>query len=185
MNHISCYGKIICKYEKKGSIYLLLLFHLFMRYIPLIAGALVILLSSCGKWTTPTPTAQEPSPYPSVPLTQTQSGWTDTEKALLPPPAAKTTDSFSAKWTEPFWAVEIEKNNAVLSRPGTGNTVTTNFSVSQEDKWAIISIRWVKWDFFLTLVKGKCSDGMSDNGYAYTATLNVGAEVLRGCANRK
>jgi hypothetical protein len=30
--------------------------------------------------------------------------------------------------------VEIEKNNAVLSRPGTGNTVNTNFSVAQEDK---------------------------------------------------
>jgi uncharacterized membrane protein len=43
----------------------------------------------------------------------------------------------------------------------------------------------VKWDFFLTLVKGSCSDGMSDNGYAYSATLNVGAEVLRWCANRK
>jgi uncharacterized membrane protein len=155
-----------------------------MRILPIIALSLVILLSSCGKSGTPTPGAQEPSPYPSVPMNQVQSG-ANSEKALLPPPEAKTTDSFSVKWTEPFWAVEIEKNTAVLSRPGTNNTITTNFTVSQEDKWAILSIKWVKWDFFLTLVKSTCSDGMSDMAYTYSATLNVGAEVLRGCANRK
>ena len=155
-----------------------------MRLLPFIALTFVIVLSSCGKTATPTPGTQGPSQYPSVPMNQIQSG-TNSEQTLVPPPEAKTTDSFSVKWTEPFWAVEIEKNAAVLSRPGTNTTVTTNFSVSQEDKWAIISIKWVKGDFFLTLVKSTCSDGMSDMAYTYSATLNVGAEVLRGCANRK
>lgn len=103
-----------------------------MRSLPLIAGVLVLLLSSCGKTVTPTPTP-EPSPYPSIPLSETQTG-SNGEKALLPPPESKTTDSFSAKGTEPFWAVEIDKNSAVLSRPGENATITTNFNVTQEDK---------------------------------------------------
>lgn len=154
-----------------------------MRYLPIIAGALVVLLSSCGKTVAPTD-SNTPSPYPSVPLTETKSGSGD-EVALLPPPESKTVDSYSAKWTEPFWSVEVDKNTAQFSQAGTWGTQSQTFTVSQDDKWAIISIRWVKGDFFLTLVKGKCSDGMSNNGYMYTATLNVGAEVLKGCANRK
>lgn len=154
-----------------------------MRSISFAIVTLVILLSSCGKWDNQNSQAQQPSPYPSIPMEQAMwSGW---EKSLLSPPETQTTDSFVVKWVEPFWSVEIEKNTATLSRPGTGSTTTTNFSVSQDDKWALISIRWVKWDFFLTLVKGKCSDWASDMAYTFNATLNVWAEELHGCANRK
>lgn len=40
----------------------------------------------------------------------------------------------------------------------------------------------MKGDFFLNMVKGACSDGMSEIKYEYNATVLIGAESLTGCA---
>ena len=37
----------------------------------------------------------------------------------------------------------------------------------------------------LIITPGKCSDGMSDRIYPYTAALTIGDQALRGCAQVK
>ena len=34
----------------------------------------------------------------------------------------------------------------------------------------------------LTITPGKCSDGMSDRTYAFTAALTIGDHAMHGCA---
>jgi uncharacterized membrane protein len=46
-------------------------------------------------------------------------------------------------------------------------------------------IKDAKGEFFITLKKEPCSDGMSDIAYTYSASVAVGAENLKGCANKK
>jgi uncharacterized membrane protein len=43
----------------------------------------------------------------------------------------------------------------------------------------------LKGEFFVTLTKGSCSDGMSDLKYDYSATVLVGSDTLTGCAMKK
>lgn len=44
-------------------------------------------------------------------------------------------------------------------------------------------IKDAKGEFFITLKKEACSDGMSNTKYPYTATVLVGADTLKGCAS--
>ncbi|GAB0175221.1 MAG: membrane protein [Candidatus Altimarinota bacterium] len=154
-----------------------------MRRISLLAALLMVMLSSCGSGTKQGPQATQPSPYPSVPMNEVVGS--GGEKSFIPTPEAEVIPAFTVKGTEPFWSVEIEKNTATLTRPGTGSTSTETFNIIGSDKGSTISLRGVKGDFFLTLIKGSCSDGASDTKYAFNATLNVGAEELHGCANKK
>lgn len=147
----------------------------FMKNIILVS-TLVLLLSACTWWGT-TKTETPVNPYPSIPL----SGGADVKSDDTVAVGA----NFSAKGTEPFWSVEITANETTLSRPGEKDVVVKKYDTRQTDKWAIISIKDMKWEFFVTLTKGSCSDGMSDIKYAYNATVLVGAETLTGCAIKK
>lgn len=148
-----------------------------MRILLLIAG-MVMVMVSCSKTTPPNPT---PSPYPSVPL------WASWE-ALLPEPNPENNPAgmnYSAKWANPVWSVEVTGNTATLIRPVNNTMTTSTFTVNRDDKGSIIVVRSVKGDFFLNLMKWTCQDGVWETKYTYTASVNVGAEVLKGCANKK
>jgi len=140
-----------------------------MRII-LVTSLALFFLSSCMSKTEAPP----PSPYPSIPM--------GVSAEILMPKVA-TWASYTARGTEPFWSVEVTLTTAVLARPSDTGIISTQFDTVQDDKWAIIVIKSIKGDFFLTLTRGECSDGMSDTKYSYNSTVNVGAEELRGCAS--
>lgn len=114
------------------------------------------------------------SPYPSVPL------GVSTEIAL--PPESQSGSSYVVKGTEPFWSVAVKPGSATYTRPGETKVVETVFQVTEQDTKSNVMIKSIKGDFFLTLTKGDCNDGMSETKYEYASTVLVGAESLTGCA---
>ncbi len=142
----------------------------------IIISTLTLLLSACT-WGQDTPWAEanKPNPYPT-----TSISW---EIGANTTPAVW--ENYSAKGTEPFWSAEITASETTVSRPGETDVIVKKYETRQDDKWAIISIKDAKGEFFVTLTKGECSDGMSDTKYKYNATVLVGAETLKGCAMKK
>lgn len=138
----------------------------------LIACISILILSSCGAWSSKKDIAV--NPYPSVPLSASTG-------IALPTPS-QSGSSYVVKGTEPFWSVTVKPGIATYSRPWETKAVETVFQVTEENTKSTVMIKSIKWDFFLTLTKGNCSDGMSDTKYEYTSTILVGAESLSGCA---
>lgn len=132
--------------------------------------SIALLISSCG---TP-PVTQNTNPYPTLPI------WA-TEIILLPGSG----DNFEARGNEPFWSAEITASGVSFTRPGESTPKTVSYTTRQENRENLIVARDAKWEFFVTLKKEKCSDGMSDKEYSYSVTVALGAENLKGCANKK
>lgn len=133
----------------------------------IIVSVLTLILSSCT-WGQTTPVnpavvTNPPSPYP----TTTISG------EIVPDMTPATGENYSAKGTEPFWSLEITPTETTLTRPGEKDTITKKYNTRQTDKGAIISIKDAKGEFFVTLTKSSCSDGMSETKYAYNASVLV------------
>jgi uncharacterized membrane protein len=83
--------------------------------------------------------------------------------------------------TEPFWDARVEGDTLVFSTPDdqegrrmqgrrVPSLVGYVFIGKDGDK-----------DFNLGLTPGECSDGMSDNRYAFTATFTYGGTTYKGC----
>ena len=91
---------------------------------------------------------------------------------------------FRAKGNEPFWSVDVTPSGVILTRP---EKETLTFEYQPLDK-AEDGTRTFKSELLndgkieLTLVPGKCSDGMSDTVYGWNATAIVDGEQLKGCA---
>ena len=131
----------------------------------------ILLLSSCSLWNKKDIVV---SPYPSVPL--------GVSTDLAPSTQIPNGSSYTAKGTEPFWSVAVKPWSTTFSRPWEKNVIETLFVTSEVDKWSIVIVKSMKGDFFLNMVKGACSDGMSEVKYEYNATVLIGAESLTGCA---
>ena len=84
--------------------------------------------------------------------------------------------------TEPFWAGEISGDTARYSTPE--NQQGTAFDVTRfaGNNGLAITGRMDGLPFDLTVTPGRCSDGMSDRSYPYTATLLIGDDQREGCA---
>ena len=142
-----------------------------MRIASLALISSMILLSACTWWgSRPIATSQ----YPSTPI--------NASTGIKTPVQAPVGGSYTAKGTEPFWAVDIIPGKATLSRPTGSGTTSTSFEVTEDDKWALVVVKWVKGEIFVNMTKWSCSDGMSDTRYAYNTTVLIGAESLTGCA---
>lgn len=122
-------------------------------------GALAI-LAGCG------PAPVEPADAP--------------EPEAAPEEPAAFEGDFNAIGTEPFWALDIREGALVWNRMGEETrTLAADGPLISED-----GARWISDEVAVTLTQAECSDGMSDRNYAYTAVVEVGAEILRGCATR-
>ena len=84
--------------------------------------------------------------------------------------------------TEPFWGGVAGGGMATYSTPE--NPDGTEFAVTRfaGNNGLGFSGTLDGAGFDLTITPGKCSDGMSDRTYPYTATLLVGGEQRQGCA---
>ncbi len=84
--------------------------------------------------------------------------------------------------TEPFWSVEIAPGELTYATPEQllGTSILAARAADAH------GITWTGTldgrALALRVEPGRCSDGMSDKVYPYTASLRLGAEVRRGCA---
>lgn len=89
---------------------------------------------------------------------------------------------FVARGTEPFWSVRAGMEGVVLERPDHA-PLTAEFTGAREQGMErVIETNTDKGALSLRLAPGRCSDGMSDTVYGWTARLTVGDEAFRGCA---
>ena len=85
--------------------------------------------------------------------------------------------------TEPFWGGTVTADRIVYSTPDNQSGETIQVRRSEEPGREIYSGTLNERPFVLTLSAGPCSDGMSDNVHAFTASLQVDGETRQGCAN--
>ena len=92
-----------------------------MRNQILILSLSLTLLASCTWGGTSTPT----SPYPSTPIgVNTQIG----------DQSPKVGSSYTARGTEPFWAMDIVPGKTTISRPTDSGSLDTKFETVEDDK---------------------------------------------------
>lgn len=145
-----------------------------MKNIILISSALLI-LSSCT-WGGQSPTQNTTPSYPTTSINATG--------VSLPPidPNAPG-EKFQAKWIKPTWSADISTTGVILSRTNNSGTTTLKpYDTRQTANNNTISIKDARWEFFVTLTKWSCSDGISMTQYPYSVTVLVESETLRGCA---
>lgn len=84
--------------------------------------------------------------------------------------------------TEPFWSGQVAGTILTYSTPDdpAGDSMTVKrFAGRAGVSWSGI---FKDQPFTLAVTEGKCSDGMSDRTYPFTATLRVQGEQRQGCA---
>ncbi|KAF3885327.1 MULTISPECIES: COG3650 family protein [Nostocales] len=99
-------------------------------------------------------------------------------------------ERFNVVGTEPFWNVSVSKSGIVYSSPEvkkqTFPYVAPLKAAGRPDDLVRVYQLKGKGNNTLILKKvDKCSDGMSDKDYPYSATLILGTKVLEGCAEKK
>lgn len=91
--------------------------------------------------------------------------------------------------TEPFWGIITDaKGFLSMSNPNSNSkkfysktSVTNAHGIAEGFAFQIKAQNWLKNTLKLNVVKTKCSDGMSDTVYPYTALVDVGGEIYYGC----
>jgi uncharacterized membrane protein len=138
------------------------------------------------------PNGAQSAPEPAEPTTTSNDASpADPAAEPVPPPVAAPPEPRAA-WspsgyrligTEPFWGGTVTADEAVYSTPenqaGERFPITVELSPTRETYRGTLAGS----PFILTLSRGPCSDGMSDNVHAFTALLLVGGETRHGCAN--
>lgn len=102
-----------------------------------------------------------------------------TSAALAPDLAG----DFDARGTEPFWSLQIRPTQLTLQRPDRPNLVIGNPGAqpgADRVSWTLAGEPALS----VVILRGDCSDGMSDLAYRYRAEVTVGGERLEGCAFR-
>jgi len=85
--------------------------------------------------------------------------------------------------TEPFWGGTVTDREIVYSTPDNQEGERVAVTVSRGAAQEVYSGSLDGEPFVLTLTRGPCSDGMSDNVHVFTAALQVRGETRQGCAN--
>ena len=120
---------------------------------------------------TPAPPSAQPTPSPAP-----------TPSAAPTPVPQK---HFQALGTEPFWSVAVLPGKLRYSSPEQPDGIAfaaTATSLGSAYRYAGMM---AGAKVMLTITPGKCSDGMSDRTYAYTAALAIGDKAMHGCAQVK
>jgi uncharacterized membrane protein len=81
--------------------------------------------------------------------------------------------------TEPFWGVDITPGTLVFSGVDRAELRLANPGAVMQGESAVIAAEGMT----ITLKPATCSDGMSDRVYPLEAEVQLGTELLKGCAN--
>ena len=132
-----------------------------------------VLLAACGQEAPGGVDAPPPADAPAV-----------SEPVTVAAAPAEFQADFSARGTEPFWRSDIKGGEIRLTRPDAPELVATNAGLAALGGRAVWTAQAGQTAVVATLVRGDCSDGMSDLKYPYTAEVKVGDIVLKGCGFR-
>jgi uncharacterized membrane protein len=107
----------------------------------------------------------------------------DTSVSAVAKNAAKATANWHCAGTEPFWSVEISAadNTATVQTPEKTEAPIALVAISETADAATYTGKNLK----ISIKKGKCSDGMSENDYEYSAAVDFDIYKFQGCADRK
>ena len=148
------------------------------------ALAALLALAGCQQANdAPQPGPSEPLPSEPVPaVLPTAISLPSAEPAPSAAPTPVPQKHFQALGTEPFWSVEVLPGQLRYSSPEQLDGITiaatsTSFGGGSRYTGTMDGAKVT-----LTIAPGKCSDGMSDQVYAYTAALTIGEQAMRGCA---
>lgn len=99
------------------------------------------------------------------------------------PVAPDLAGDFDARGTEPFWSLQVRPTQITLQRLDRPNLVVGNPGVvAGPDR-----VSWTSPNgpsLSIVIVRGDCSDGMSDLTYRYRAEIRIDGDRLEGCAFR-
>lgn len=133
------------------------------RLTPLLALALTV--AACGE----IGDADEPADAPS------------TEPVMLG--GVDLTRPVRALGTEPFWGVDITPEALVYSGVDRPEQRASNDGPVVQGTTAVFTGATPRGQaLVVTLIATECSDGMSDRTYPLTARVEIGPEILNGCA---
>jgi uncharacterized membrane protein len=96
-------------------------------------------------------------------------------------------DSTRCFGTEPFWDVKIVEKEGTIVYHNLGDEITVSFPYNppkMDGEKTIYTTNDGKNTLTATLIKGKCSDGMSDNEHGYSSEVVFNNTKLKGCGNR-
>lgn len=83
--------------------------------------------------------------------------------------------------TEPFWGMTIDSSVATYTTPDNPDGSVFEVSRFAGNSGLGFSGKLAGADVAITVTPGKCSDGMSDRSYPFTATVKLGEDNLNGC----
>jgi uncharacterized membrane protein len=126
------------------------------------------------------PVAAAPAAPPSPPVPAAPPA---PKPAASPPPSAFAGD-FDLIGTEPFWNLQIRAGALKLSRPEHADFAAANPGYNEFGKTAMWNATAGKSHMTVTVTKARCTDGMSDRTYAYSAKVALWGTTLSGCAAR-
>lgn len=87
-----------------------------------------------------------------------------------------------AMGNEPFWHVDVDSAQLVYIRLGSPDTLRLAAEVVSTPAKATYTGTSGEARVVLDVRRAACADSMADTTFAFTATLHVGTETLRGCA---
>jgi len=98
---------------------------------------------------------------------------------------------FKASGTEPFWGIEISEDSIKFTSPEKEKNFALSYVKPQKAMDANVISYQAKSDQIdlkLTILQGKCSDGMSDKVYNYSVNVslkikNEKEQLFEGCGN--
>ena len=176
-----------------------------MRHAPRTAAvlALTVVLTACPQKAPEVAAEPTPAENAAIPTHPTPAGSpatpTPPSNAATPDMATTGTDNAAPQgkraageesaplqaWrgfgNEPFWEARVEGDTLVFSTPeDQGGHRMQGRRVPSLVGYVFIGKDGDK-DFNLGLTPGECSDGMSDNRYAFTATFTYGGTTYKGC----
>ena len=93
--------------------------------------------------------------------------------------------AFRALGTEPFWSASVAGTKLSYTTPEDQQGKSIAVTRSDGATRATLSGILAGAKLALEVTPGKCSDGMSDRVYPFTATLTIGGETRHGCASAK
>ncbi|KWV92394.1 COG3650 family protein [Erythrobacter sp. YT30] len=120
----------------------------------------------------------------AIPLCLSACGQTDgISRDTEPFGAIGENETITAVGTEPFWSIEITRDQAFFSSPEQMDGIAFEVSRFAGNNGLGFSGEMQGEKLNLTITPGQCSDGMSDRTFPYTATLLLGDDTLEGCAH--
>ena len=95
--------------------------------------------------------------------------------------ADKLPASFTALGTEPFWDIQVAGRTLTYSGPDI-ETKVMEAERTTSGETATYTGNHEGTAFKLTMTRGSCNDGMSDNEYQYKVEWTFGDQTNQGCA---